>query len=440
MTLAEPTARCSPCSRWPCSSCCSCGIWLGGHPKDLPSFARVAFVRRPRNARRQRSDRPHLQRLLPAHRQEPARQRVDRRRRRRASAIASRTTSPRSEFREFNAAAELHRDRRGGRSAPRLHAACVIAHVFDGSPAARAGMKVGDTIVAVNGRSLDGLSSDKDDRADQGPARHRRDACRSSAASGTHTTTRTVTATRATISEPVVGLRDAHRQRRQARRRRAGDVQPRRARRSARSRRTPAAQRRARDRARPARQRRRARRGGAADREHLHRARARSSSARAGARSRSQTLTRSGDAIPAVDPDGGARRQQHRLGLGDRHRRAAGPPSRDGRRHAHLRQGRLPGGGAARPTAARWTSPSASTSRPTGATSAAAASSRARASTPEVAIARTARSTPSTASTSRSTRSRRRSSESAAQRAGAMPGVAGGRPRSASLRARRSRR
>ena len=50
------------------------------------------------------------------------------------------------------------------------------------------------------------------------------------------------------------------------------------------------------------------------------------------------------------------------LGVGDRHRRAAGPQAREGRRHAHVRQGRLPGDRAARPTAARWTSPSASTS------------------------------------------------------------------------------
>ena len=34
---------------------------------------------------------------------------------------------------------------------------------------------------------------------------------------------------------------------------------------------------------------------------------------------------------------------RHRVGGGDRHRRAAGPPSRGRRRHPHLRQGRLPG-------------------------------------------------------------------------------------------------
>ena len=80
----------------------------------------------------------------------------------------------------------------------------------------------------------------------------------------------------------------------------------------------------------------------------------------------------------------GRRARQPRLGVGvgDRHRRAAGPRPRRGRRHAHVRQGRVPGDPRARRTAARSTSPSASTSRRTGATSAAAASSRAPASSP----------------------------------------------------------
>ena len=42
--------------------------------------------------------------------------------------------------------------------------------------------------------------------------------------------------------------------------------------------------------------------------------------------------------------DVGARQRRHRLGLRDRHRRAAGPRPREGRRHRDLRQGRLPGG------------------------------------------------------------------------------------------------
>ena len=50
----------------------------------------------------------------------------------------------------------------------------------------------------------------------------------------------------------------------------------------------------------------------------------------------------------------------------DRRRRPAGPPPRRARRDADVRQGRLPGGHRRSPTAARWTSPSASTSLPSG--------------------------------------------------------------------------
>ena len=73
-----------------------------------------------------------------------------------------------------------------------------------------------------------------------------------------------------------------------------------------------------------------------------------------------------GDADRAEAPGRRARRPRLRVGVGDRHRRAAGPQARDGRRHAHVRQGRLPGDRASSPTAARSTSPSASTSRPAG--------------------------------------------------------------------------
>ncbi len=97
----------------------------------------------------------------------------------------------------------------------------------------------------------------------------------------------------------------------------------------------------------------------------------------------SETITATGDPTRADDPDGRAGRSQHRLLVGDRHRRAAGSPAArpssaptPSARASSRRRSRCP-------TAARWTSRSASTSRPTGATSAAAASSRARASPPK---------------------------------------------------------
>ena len=66
------------------------------------------------------------------------------------------------------------------------------------------------------------------------------------------------------------------------------------------------------------------------------------------ARARSASTTPTGGAISRDDPGRRARRRGVGLRVGDRHRRAAGPQAREGRRHAHVRQGRLPGDRAAR--------------------------------------------------------------------------------------------
>ena len=182
----------------------------------------------------------------------------------------------------------------------------AIVHVFDSSPAARAGLRAGESIVAVNGRSIAGMPVDTVARSDHRAARDRSDVVG-----------RTARGPRGAQAQadPRDDLRAGRRldddqaRQRQARRRRARDVQRRRARRSARSRRTRAELGRARDRARPAPERRRPGRGGAADREHLHRARhdrhhARAQPADADAergRRRDQTAI----------SDGGARRQRH---------------------------------------------------------------------------------------------------------------------------------
>ena len=60
-----------------------------------------------------------------------------------------------------------------------------------------------------------------------------------------------------------------------------------------------------------------------------------------------QVYVAKGGAIATEHPDGRARRPRHRVGGRDRHRRAPGPRPRQGRRHAHLRQGRVPGDRAA---------------------------------------------------------------------------------------------
>ena len=135
-------------------------------------------------------------------------------------------------------------------------------------------------------------------------------------------------------------------------------------------------------RARPARQRRRPAQRGRADLLDLPPRRAVVSTT---GRARPEHIyNATGGAISAKIPVVVLVDRQTGVGVGDRHRRAAGPPPRDGRRHAHVRQGRLPGGRAAvQRRRARHHRRRVLPAR-AGATSAAAASSRAPASRPDV--------------------------------------------------------
>jgi carboxyl-terminal processing protease len=175
------------------------GIWLGGHPQELPAFARNALV----------SD--HATRVV-----DEAIERISSGYYRPVStgqladaSIAGAVASLRDrfshyltprEFREFNQppsftgiGVAVGPDRRG----------LLIARVFDSSPAARARLRPGDLIVAVNGRKLAGLAPDAAAALIKGPPgtdvelgiRERR---------AGHALSRSVKITRATISEPVV--------------------------------------------------------------------------------------------------------------------------------------------------------------------------------------------------------------------------------------------
>jgi len=175
------------------------GIWLGGHPQDLPGFARSAFVA------------DHSTRVVDEaieriasdyYRPIPKGRLTD-------ASIAGvvRSLSDRfshyltpKEFSEFNSppsftgiGVAVGPERRG----------LLIARVFDSSPAAHAGLQAGDLIVAVNGRPLAGMSADAAIRlikglpgtdVQLGITEHR----------AGRTATRTLKITRATISEPVV--------------------------------------------------------------------------------------------------------------------------------------------------------------------------------------------------------------------------------------------
>jgi carboxyl-terminal processing protease len=174
------------------------GLWLGGHPEHLPAFLRNAFVA----DHRTRVVDEAIQRIArDYYRPIPTDKLSNASISGAVSSLGDRFShylSP-SEFREFNApphftgiGVAVGPERRG----------LLIAHVFDSSPAARAGLRVGDVIVAVNGRRLQGLSPDAAVALIKGLpgtevqllVEHR----------GAHPPSRVVKITRATISEPVV--------------------------------------------------------------------------------------------------------------------------------------------------------------------------------------------------------------------------------------------
>ena len=172
------------------------GLWLGGHPNKLPGFARNIFVANHDTlAVGEAIERISRDYYRPVPKGALA-----------SSSIAgmisslhdpySTYLSPR-EFKGFDHPASFAGI---GVSVDPKPAGLEVVRVFDSTPAQRAGLKVGDVIVAVNGRSLHKLPSDTAVALIKGPP-------------GTdvrltvkapNSPSRTLTVTRATISEPVV--------------------------------------------------------------------------------------------------------------------------------------------------------------------------------------------------------------------------------------------
>jgi carboxyl-terminal processing protease len=175
------------------------GLWLGGHPEDLPGFARSLFV----SDHETRVVDEAINRIASDYYRPLAKGRLA------DSSIAGAVASLNDRFSHYLTAREYGEFNQPPRftgigvAVDPNRGGLLIARVFDSSPAARASLQAGDEIVAVNGRSLVGISAEKAAALIKGPpgtdvqlgVRERR---------GGRTVSRSVRITRALISEPVV--------------------------------------------------------------------------------------------------------------------------------------------------------------------------------------------------------------------------------------------
>ncbi len=172
------------------------GVWLGGHPSDLPGFARNAFVA---NHNTQVVDEA-IERVSHDYYRPIPTSSLDN------SSIAGMISSlhdPYSTYlspKEFTSFDQPASFAGIGVVVDPKPLGLEIVRVFNSSPAKRSGLKTGETIVAVNGRSLHGVSSTTSTGLIKGPPGTNVRLTLSSS----HAPARTVTVTRATISEPVV--------------------------------------------------------------------------------------------------------------------------------------------------------------------------------------------------------------------------------------------
>jgi carboxyl-terminal processing protease len=180
------------------------GIWLGGHPNDLPGFARNAFLA---NHETQVVDEA-IERVShdyyrPVSKSALANSSV--------AGMISALHDPYSEYlspKEFTSFDQPASFAGIGVSVDPKLAGLEVVHVFNSSPAQRAGLKSGELIVAVGSRRLHGVPADTSTALIKGPP-------------GTDVKltvkpargkARTLTITRAVISEPVVAstMRTVH--------------------------------------------------------------------------------------------------------------------------------------------------------------------------------------------------------------------------------------
>ncbi|HWX75028.1 MAG TPA: S41 family peptidase [Solirubrobacteraceae bacterium] len=175
------------------------GVWLGGHPEDLPSFARSLFVA----DHQTRVVDEAINRIASDYYRPVGKRRLA------DASIAGAVASLGDRFSHYLTAkeyAEFNQPPRFtgiGVSVDPSRNGLLIARVFDASPAARARLQAGDVIVSVGRRKLAGLTAEAAATLIKGPpgtdvvlgVSERR---------GPRTYVRTLRITRALISEPVV--------------------------------------------------------------------------------------------------------------------------------------------------------------------------------------------------------------------------------------------
>lgn len=175
------------------------GLWLGGHPEDLPDFLKQAFVANHStlvvDEAIERVARDYYRPIAVSKLSDASISGL-------VKSLGDRFSHylTASEFSEFNSPPHFAGI---GVVVNPVHSGLVIARVFDSSPASRAGLKAGEEIVAAAGRRLGGLSPEASTALIRGQPGTDVVLGIESGPSG-HRHTRSVKITRATVSEPVV--------------------------------------------------------------------------------------------------------------------------------------------------------------------------------------------------------------------------------------------
>jgi carboxyl-terminal processing protease len=181
------------------------GVWLGGHPEDLPTFVREAFVANRQTAVVDEA----IQRIATEYYRPISTSKLS------SASIAGVVASLDDRFSHYLTPSEYHEfispphfTGIGVDVDPQLDVnhGLLIERVFNSSPAAHAGLKAGELIVAVDGRRLERLSAETATSLIRGqPGTNVTLAVHGPSAAHTHFTgTRNVDVMRAVVSEPVV--------------------------------------------------------------------------------------------------------------------------------------------------------------------------------------------------------------------------------------------